>query len=383
MNIKISNDNVFFNDSLIGQIDKKRSDGDIRFIELEEREISILLDSGNSKLYPTNLEIFFWGRENHVGYRFIKRKNKLEVTCNFSIDVITWEEKISIKRFNKLFRNEWKKYKKWEFESIIDRFGDNYYDIFITFEFDYDLMIKEAVHIIKNKFEKVKSKIINFNKIENIISFSPEHLSAGSSILQYFGKLLQEKYPDEKVSVSIKQEGLKVTMIIETPDSKKEEIEEYLNKYGMVIMNQLPPEEFTVNPIQLLELKQELRDAQNKIAFQQELLILKDDTYKNRVLTLEDEVKFLREEFSALRTSNNENIQQLLSSLMKKDKLMKKLTKSIEKRDDKETEQLLLKLKDKDNQGYVSLKEHIDTVIVGGVVNAPSWIQFVLTHFPK
>lgn len=87
-------------------------------------------------------------------------------------------------------------------------------------------------------------------------------------------------------------------MIIETPDGKKEEIEEYLNRYGMVVTNQITPQEFASNPSQLIELKQELRKTQNKILFQQDLLSLKDDTYKSRIISLEDEVKFLRKEFS-------------------------------------------------------------------------------------
>ena len=172
-------------------------------------------------------------------------------------------------------------------------------------------------------------------------------------------------------------------MNIETPDGKKEEIEEYLNRYGMVITNQITPQEFTSNPIQLIELKQELREAQNKILFQQELLSLKDDTYKNRIISLEDEVKFLRKEFSNALLTNKENIEILLSSLLTKDKLIKKLTKSIEKRDITETKQLLLELKKEDSKGYVSLKEHIDNIIVGNLTNTSAWLEFLITHFSK
>lgn len=233
------------------------------------------------------------------------------------------------------------------------------------------------------EIEKILTSKSRYNIIERAIKFSPEHLSAGSSILQYFGKLLQEKYPNEEVSISLKQEGLKVTMIIETPEGKKEEIEEYLNRYGMVVTNQITSQEFTSNPIQVLELETKLSQAEQEIKFQKKLLTLQDKTYDQNLTSLKDEVKFLRNELSALRISNNENIQLFLSSLIKKDKLINKLTKSIEKRDDKKTKQLLLELREKDSQGYTSLKEHIDNAIIGGIVNAPSWIQFTVGVFSK
>ncbi|WP_321313108.1 hypothetical protein [Halarcobacter sp.] len=310
---------------------------------------------------------------NEVFYIY-KKDGRAELTSDFDFDLLSWDKSVSVKKCHDYLSTHYNNVAGLEFN--ID--DGNFFDIFI----DNEVLDGETLHDTflrsKKKVEELLYEAINEFNIEKTIVFSSEHLTAGSSILQYFGKLLQEKYPNENVSVSIKQEGLKVTMLIETPDGKKEEIEEYLNRYGMVVMNQLSVDEFALNPIQALELKQELRDAQNKIEFQQELLVLKDETYKNKILSLEDEVKFLREEFSFLRKLNDENIQLMLSTLLKKDKLINKLTKSIEKRDDKETKQLLLELKEKDAQGYISLKQHIDNAIVGSIVNAPSWIQFTL-----
>ena len=63
--------------------------------------------------------------------------------------------------------------------------------------------------------------------------------------------------------------------------------------------------------------------------------------------------------------------------------MIKKLTKSIEKRDITETKQLLLELKKEDSKGYVSLKEHIDNIIVGNLTNTSAWLEFLITHFSK
>lgn len=229
----------------------------------------------------------------------------------------------------------------------------------------------------------INEKIINKNIIRKGIDFSFEHLTAGSSILQYFGKLLLEKYPVEKVSVSIHQEGLKVTMSVETPDGKKEEIEEYLNKFGMVVTNQIRPEEFAANPIQLLELETKLQAAQMEIGFQKKLLALQDKTYDINLVSMKEELSYLRKEFSLLTVKNNDNIKLILSSMIEKDKLIKKLVKAITNSENENTKELLIDLKKNDTKGYTSLQKHIDTVLIGGIVNAPSWVQFLITHFPK
>lgn len=333
---------------------------------------------GNLKNNDFLEDVSFCFYEGEDCFRLGKKNGVLFLSFTFSIIPYKWEENYPYKRFINKFEEFIKNKETIYFES-----DDHMSHIQVILEMEPNESFISLKNRVKELFNTEYKSFFHINQIENVISFSPEHLTAGISILQYFGKILQEKYPDDKVSFSIKQEALKVTMIIETPDGKKEEIEEYLNRYGMVITNQITPQEFTSNPIQLIELKQELREAQNKILFQQELLSLKDDTYKNRIISLEDEVKFLRKEFSNALLTNKENIEILLSSLLTKDKLIKKLTKSIEKRDITETKQLLLELKKEDSKGYVSLKEHIDNIIVGNLTNTSAWLEFLITHFSK
>lgn len=309
-------------------------------------------------------------------------ENKKFLSKDFLLNIFEWKEELPFLDFLKSLEHNLR------IENLLkdDIFFDERDSPFVAIPIwisDKNKNIAQLIIELESKFRSMIFKTLNENRIVKGVYFTIEHLASGIAILQYFGKLLQEKYPNEKVSVSIKQQDLKVTMTIETPDGKREEIEEYLNRYGMVITNQITPQEFTSNPIQLIELKQELREAQNKILFQQELLSLKDDTYKNRIISLEDEVKFLRKEFSNALLTNKENIEILLSSLLTKDKLIKKLTKSIEKRDITETKQLLLELKKEDSKGYVSLKEHIDNIIVGNLTNTSAWLEFLITHFSK
>jgi len=311
-------------------------------------------------------------------FRLWKKSGIPFIAVDFYFLGMEWNENISIVKFIKEFKEFIKNDNSFSFE-----YDDTGISIIITQEIKKDITIKEILDDIINIYNLKLDKFKKKNTVENIINFSREHLSAGMSILQYFGKILQEKYPNEEISVSIKQEGLKVTMLIDTSDGKKEEIEEYLNRYGMVVTNQITPQEFTSSPIQILELETKLAQSQQEIGFQKKLLALQDKTYDETLVSLKDEVKYLRDELSALRISNNDNLQLLLSSLISKDKLIKKLTKSIEKRDEKETQKLLLELKEEDTKGYISLKEHIDNIIVGNLTNTPAWMEFLITHFSK
>ena len=344
-----------------------------KMVEIETaEELEILLNLNENDILNN---ILFDGIINHIGYHFYKEEQGIIFKLFKVIPVEDWNYSISPKEYCKLF--------KFYLTYCDPIYEEGNIIIELVYFVDKNERLKDTEDFFLNEIENTQKKIFQHCNINRNIEFPPEHLTAGISILQYFGKILQEKYPNENVGETIKQEGLRVTMNIETPDGKKEEIEEYLNRYGMVITNQITPQEFTSNPIQLIELKQELREAQNKILFQQELLSLKDDTYKNRIISLEDEVKFLRKEFSNALLTNKENIEILLSSLLTKDKLIKKLTKSIEKRDITETKQLLLELKKEDSKGYVSLKEHIDNIIVGNLTNTSAWLEFLITHFSK
>jgi len=108
--------------------------------------------------------------------------------------------------------------------------------------------------------------------IERSIEFPPEYKQAGVSILNYFAEIIRKKYPESEATVQIKQDGLKVTMIIDTAKGEREIIEKTLNDYGLVITGQMTPEQFTDDKHQIIELKSELRIAQVRIEMQKDLL---------------------------------------------------------------------------------------------------------------
>lgn len=108
--------------------------------------------------------------------------------------------------------------------------------------------------------------------INRSIEFPPEYHHAGIGILNYFGTVLREKYPDEKAKVKIEQDGFTVRMIVESANGNREIIEKALQEYEMVIRGDALPEALFESKLHALELRNELRIAQMRIESQRDLI---------------------------------------------------------------------------------------------------------------
>ena len=124
--------------------------------------------------------------------------------------------------------------------------------------------------------------------IRRSIEFPPEYHEAGTAILAYFATILREKYPETPVGVSIIQEGYNVTLVIENSEGMREEIEETLENFGLVVTGEKPVEEFLENPVHALELKGELRLMQARLENKNELLALKDQIIENQRIDIRE-----------------------------------------------------------------------------------------------
>ncbi|MCP4108233.1 MAG: pentapeptide repeat-containing protein [Desulfobacteraceae bacterium] len=153
-----------------------------------------------------------------------------------------------------------------------------------------EIIISENLtkHLSENKHRK--SWVVS-DVIIKSIEFPPEYHQAGISILNYFGTVLRKKYPDVKAKVKIEQDGLKVTMIVDTIGGDKEVIEKTLNEYGLVITGKMLPEEFTENNGLLkIELESKLTQARAEIETQKLLLQYQDEQLRKKEIRLD---KFL------------------------------------------------------------------------------------------
>ena len=149
-----------------------------------------------------------------------------------------------------------------------------------------------------------KNRFTHSNNIVRTIKFPPEYHQAGMAILGYFQTILNNKYPDDKVTVKINQEGFKVSMIIESPDGVfLEKAEKTLEQYGLIVRGKIPPEELYEDKYKVIELKTLLNNAENTLRNQRLLLDEKNrqnDLLESRLKDNEAQLKEMQQELLAL-----------------------------------------------------------------------------------
>jgi uncharacterized protein YjbI with pentapeptide repeats len=123
--------------------------------------------------------------------------------------------------------------------------------------------------------------VLGYEPIVRSIEFPPEYHKAGMTLLQNFGDVLRSKYPERKTKIRLEQEGLKVTMVVETLEGEKETVENALIDYGLVVSGKMPPEQFTDDPNLILEIKNELNYARARIESQRELIQYQKNSINN------------------------------------------------------------------------------------------------------
>jgi hypothetical protein len=135
-----------------------------------------------------------------------------------------------------------------------------------------------------------KAEIEDTLPIERSIEFPSEYWEAGTSILSYFNRILNVKYPNKKIKVKIEQEGLILRMIIDTPNGQKEEIEKALDDYGKVVTGKLQPEDLLDDPFEVMALKNKLEIAELELRQTRKLLNFTRNNSQGRIESLEIQV---------------------------------------------------------------------------------------------
>lgn len=196
--------------------------------------------------------------------------------------------------------------------------------------FEETTIDEETFHILqrirpdvgKDKFILTGSLRTNPSLIRRTLVFPPEYYQAGMSILLYFGKILNDYFKDSKPKVSIEQEGLKVTMTIAPREGEKLTIEKQLNNYGLVVQGKLSAEDYLADPLQVIELKNQLRIACLQVESQKEILDLKDKQYHElikrsdeRLMSLEEQVSWMQKLVADGVSGYKSQIERLVSLL--------------------------------------------------------------------
>ncbi len=114
--------------------------------------------------------------------------------------------------------------------------------------------------------------------IHREIEFPPELRNSGVSLLNYFSAYLEDKYPDDQVTVRIQQRGRKVRMEIEPPEGKRDTVEKELYEYGLVVIGEKAPAQVLDNPFHIMKLENKLELALTELRMMQRLLAQQETT---------------------------------------------------------------------------------------------------------
>lgn len=113
-------------------------------------------------------------------------------------------------------------------------------------------------------------------KIDRCITFEPEYYQAGLSILNYFGTVLRDKYPEQNATVRIEQHDLNVRMVIQSENGNIETIEKALHEYELLLKGETSPDEFAISPLKAIELKNQLNLVKFQVESQKEIIALQN-----------------------------------------------------------------------------------------------------------
>lgn len=113
------------------------------------------------------------------------------------------------------------------------------------------------------------------------ITFEPHQKQAGIQILSYFQEVVDTKYKNKNVRVSIRQEGSKVIMIIISPDDNtKEEVEKTFEEYASVVVGDKSVDSFLDDKLEILALQSKLDIVNAELRNMERILDLKDESIR-------------------------------------------------------------------------------------------------------
>ncbi|MCY7297479.1 tetratricopeptide repeat protein [Alteromonas sp. a30] len=237
--------------------------------------------------------------------------------------------------------------------------------------------------------ERTKARAGKPNSISKSINFEPEHHSAGLAILQNFGAILRKKYPEGDVAFSIEQSGLKVTMTIEHPEGHREIVEDYLNRYGLVISGLISPEQYTQDPIEIMDLKRQLINYESELKWSQE----KQRMLEGIVTKQDSDLSFFKNKLDSalldnrdLSLKNADLAKELLGKLNTQDDnltlLIKQLIKSAKQHNQQEIHAISTEIAKAKPNILEKIREFAFITLSSAGANTPAWVNYLSKIIP-
>ena len=227
------------------------------------------------------------------------------------------------------------------------------------------------------------------------IEFDAEFRQAGVTILSFFSEVVQSEFSDADVKVGILQEGNTVTLRVETPQGEViKEIKKTLEKYGMVVMGNMPIENLSDNKELIRDLKTKLEVTNLELRLRQEAHLEHKKHYEGRILNLEEQVKNLHSMIGT-NLANYTQLTEVVKSLVSDDAITQALGDALKIIDkiaiseysDESSEELRASFKEIESKspGIVRrLFQTIETMPASIASNLASpWVQSFISSLPK
>ena len=234
------------------------------------------------------------------------------------------------------------------------------------------------------------------DQIVKSISFAPEHHHAGLTILQNFGNVLNKKYPQGGVAFSIQQIGTKIVMTIDHPEGDSEIIEEYLTNYGLAVFEKIAPEQYSRDPIEIMDLKRQIIQYKSELEWENEKKLMIEGIVARQdsiILKQEQDLAYFKEKFGEVLQTNNQLTLQnkdyfsaLMSNLKTQDSnvelLIRNLITSAENKDIEKISDITSKIQNENPRLLSKIKEFVFVTTTSASGNAPAWIDFLSKVLP-
>lgn len=237
--------------------------------------------------------------------------------------------------------------------------------------------------------ERSKATATKPDSITKSINFEPEHHSAGLAILQNFGAILRNKYPEGDVAFSIEQSGLKVTMTIEHPEGHREIVEDYLNRYGLVVSGLISPEQYTQDPLEIMDLKRQLINYESELKWAHEKQRMLEGIVTKQDLDLtffKNKLESALLDNRTLSLQNADFSKELLGKLNTQDDnltlLVKQLIESAEQHNQQEIHAVSTEIAKANPNILEKIKEFTFITLASAGANTPAWIDYLSKTIP-
>ncbi|MBT1077306.1 PIN domain-containing protein [Geobacter grbiciae] len=239
------------------------------------------------------------------------------------------------------------------------------------------------------EFDEIVAKYITKS-----IEFDEDAYQAGVSILGYFSTVVKQKYPNTKVKVKIEQEGTTVRLIIDTPEGDRELIEKTLEDYGLVVVGEMQPAELLSDKIHEMQLRHKLDLAVIEVSYTKQLLAFAQESHKNEILHITEEVNLLKEQIRAafkrednakdiiFKIIDNHSIQgEVKDAILKLSDL---IGQNVEVKDKEVVLELISIIKSKNGPAFEDIKAYLISSFGGASGNLlSSWLPMLLAAIAK